>query len=62
MNESLAYRIPDACRIAACSRTMLYAALKEGSLRARKRGRATIILASDLRRWLDGLKPYAPTA
>ena len=42
------------------SRTTIYEALKRGDLVARKLGRRTIILSSDLRRWLEGLPPYRP--
>jgi hypothetical protein len=54
-NAILAYTIEDASRISSCGRTSLYEEIKSGKLKARKRGRRTIILDEDLRRWLASL-------
>ena len=51
----LAHSIEDAARITTCGRTSIYAAIKEGALKARKVGRRTLILDSDLRAWLAAL-------
>jgi hypothetical protein len=48
-DTTFAYTIEEATRIATCGRTLLYAAIKSGSLKARKMGRRTIILDADLR-------------
>jgi excisionase family DNA binding protein len=55
MNSPLAYSIAEACAAARAGRTAVYQAIKDGELIARKRGRRTIILSDDLRRWLDRL-------
>jgi excisionase family DNA binding protein len=55
MNEPLIYTIAEACAAARSSRTALYAAIHAGALRAVKRGRRTMILAEDLRRYLQDL-------
>ena len=53
--EKLAYTIPEAVEVSGRSRTALYAAFKTGELIARKNGARTIVLASDLRHWLENL-------
>jgi excisionase family DNA binding protein len=55
MSTPLAHSIPEACSIAHTGRTSIYEVIKKGELRAVKRGRRTLILAEDLRRWLATL-------
>jgi excisionase family DNA binding protein len=56
-SEALAYSVPRACSMAGAGRTSLYEAINSGALRAVKRGRRTLILDEDLRRWLRSLPP-----
>jgi len=55
MIAPLAYSIAEACAVARTGRTVLYEAIRTGKLAARKRGRRTLILAEDLRRWVESL-------
>ena len=59
--EPLAYLIPEACRVARASRSAVYRAIRDGELRAVKRGTRTLILADDLKNWLHSLAPIAPS-
>jgi hypothetical protein len=58
--QKLAYSIPEASALSGRSRADIYRALNARELAAKKRGRRTIILADELRRWLSALKPYEP--
>ena len=62
MNPPLAYSIAQACEIANISRTSVYDAIKSRKLIARKNGRRTVILAEDLRLWLQDLPARTPQA
>jgi excisionase family DNA binding protein len=57
MRDRLAYSIEEAAEAANTGKTALYEALGSGELAARKRGRRTLILAADLRAWLERLPP-----
>ena len=50
-----AFRIRDVCARTGLGRTTVYAAIKSGALKARKCGRRTVILMSDLDAWLGTL-------
>ena len=61
MNK-LAYTIPEAGIVSGTGRTSIYEEIKAGRLRAVKRGRRTLILADDLRAWLNSLPRVSATA
>ena len=56
---ALAHSVSEACSIARAGRTSLYEAIRSGALRAVKRGRRTLILDDDLRRWVQSFPPIA---
>jgi excisionase family DNA binding protein len=60
MTTHFAYTIAEACAAAAAGRTAIYEAIKTGSLQARKRGRKTLILPDDLRRWVESHPAIQP--
>jgi excisionase family DNA binding protein len=55
MNPPLAYSVLEACEVVRIGRTALYEAINRGELRAVKRGRRTLVLANDLRAWIEQL-------
>ena len=57
---TLAYTVDEACSVAGIGRTALYKAIGTGELVARKYGRKTLILASDLHRFIEGLPTIEP--
>jgi excisionase family DNA binding protein len=54
-SSALALKISEACAAARVGRTALYQAIQRGELPARKRGKSTLILVDDLRRWVESL-------
>lgn len=58
--EPIAYTIDDVTKALGIGRTKLYEAIGSGQLPARKFGRRTLILATDLQEWLSRLPPAKP--
>ncbi|WP_137113646.1 helix-turn-helix domain-containing protein [Mesorhizobium sp. GR13] len=56
--ETVAYSIPEACRVSSLGRTNLYNLINAGKLDARKVGGRTLIPAESLRRLIE----QAPSA
>jgi excisionase family DNA binding protein len=55
--DRAAYSVAEAALLAGVGRDQVYAAIRDGSLEARKWGRRTIIPASSLQRFLMDLPP-----
>ena len=56
--EKHAFTIAEAVEAGAGSRTVVYEAINAGTLRAKKRGKRTIILAADLAQYLESLPDF----
>ena len=54
--QKLAYSINETLAVVPFSRAYLYQQIAAGRLRVRKSGRRTIVMADDLRQWLDSLE------
>ena len=61
-DDQEAWTIQDAVKKGLGSRSEIYEALKEGKLKAKKRGRRTIILPGDGRAYLASLPDYRAAA
>jgi hypothetical protein len=61
-DNKLAFHIEEARAAGAGSRSEIYEALKRGDLKAKKRGRRTVILRDDLAAYLASLPDYEPQA
>jgi hypothetical protein len=59
--SKIAYTISEAVQASGLSRSMLYVAIGHGELRARKCGARTLILDSDLRKFLQKLPRLSKT-
>jgi excisionase family DNA binding protein len=61
-SERLAVSIVDAARAAGVGRSTIYENINSGALKARKAGRRTLILRSDLEAWLSSFPPVKAAA
>lgn len=58
--SKLALSIEDAVAASGLGRTLIFAEIKLGRLTARKCGRRTVILHTEMERWLDSLPTSMP--
>ncbi len=56
--EKMAFTIPEAVEAGAGSRSVIYENINAGTLRAKKRGKRTVILAADLAQYLESLPDF----
>ncbi len=61
-SQKMAFSVDEAARRADTCRDKIYGAINAGKLRARKNGRRTLILASDLEAYLNDLPVLSPKA
>ena len=60
MNAPLAYTIDELWEAGRIGRTSAFELIRTGELRAVKRGRRTLVLAEDLRRYMESLPAIEP--
>ena len=60
VETKLAYTIDESVEAGAGSRTKVYEAINAGALKAKKRGRSTVILTDDANAYLENLPDYKP--
>jgi excisionase family DNA binding protein len=53
--EKLALTIDEVCELVGVSRTSLYEVIARRELSVRKRGRRTLVLVDDLKKWIGSL-------
>jgi excisionase family DNA binding protein len=54
-SDKLAYNVRQVCELSGLCRATVYAAIRNGRLKARKQGARTLVLRDDLHSWLEGL-------
>ncbi len=62
MQTPICYTVDQACTVTGIGKTKIYEALDSGLLPAKKWGKRTIILKTDLQKFINGLESYAPQA
>jgi excisionase family DNA binding protein len=56
--EKLALTIDEVCELVGVSRTSLYEVIARRELSVRKRGRRTLVLVDDLKKWIGSLPEF----
>lgn len=57
-----AYSVEELCRFTSLGRSIIYQEIRRGHLKAVKLGRRTLILASEVERWLNTLPASSPSS
>ena len=52
--------IPELCRQVNIGKTYAYRLIGEGTIKAVKCGRKTLVPRAEIHKWIETLKPYAP--
>ncbi|MFO0389953.1 MAG: helix-turn-helix domain-containing protein [Alphaproteobacteria bacterium] len=55
LNDKALYSVTEVIELVGIGRTMLYKEIRAGRLKIRKCGKRTLILATELNRWLESL-------
>jgi len=58
MDNIMAYSIEDACKVCGVGRTKFYELIADQKIKAKKLGRRTLILRTDLEQFLSELDSY----
>jgi excisionase family DNA binding protein len=62
MTEKMAISIAEAANLSGVGRTTIYQAIGRGDISVKKAGRRSLILLTDLQRWLEGLPTSGASA
>jgi excisionase family DNA binding protein len=60
VEDAISVTIEKACKLTNLSRATIYREIKAGTLKPRKQGARTLILADELRAWIKGLPLATP--
>lgn len=60
--EPIAVSIAEAVRLSGVGRSSIYEAVNRGEIPIRKRGRRSLVMVEDLRRWIEALPSTHRTA
>lgn len=60
--DPIAVSIADAVQLSGVGRSSIYEAIGRGDLPIRKRGRRSLVMVDDLRKWIESLPSHQPSA